>query len=695
MSGSSSKRKSLRRKRSSRTTTPDSSSADSSPRSSPDLSENESGDDDPWAAIQRQIAATQIDDDEIDDAGEDFWADIERQITGTPPNRRSRDDDTNEETADETIEAATRAIMEELDALSRVEAGPSRREGQPETSTPEDGEEADAAEEAEDVEGAGTLTLNKRDLLTDSGSEAPFGAPTSSAIELVEHPRFHASVNTPAPARTPIYRRRPNGELGDAEEKQLGYGDFMWHRIGQPVPVRGPNGVPMVASKSTLDDGDYLIGRDALVEKTYQKTVDAIDATEKRHDADHSEFWTRMLATLKELPEVTVPSQLSAFPKTAVDQRKLRNARPVPVPPGTYPKTGILDRRMESGQFSPFSLAITVGTQEVVINPDLVVSDLIPSRDSNTPEGNTPQVVDALQRAVSESGGEKARAARLTAEQIVTLFTGSATFQQYVTLPADPGWLRDEHVHYVTQDEMGALLVLNRMPDNPGEIEKARSDDRFATSDTTNGTQIDDHIYIKENRTGIGTEYHETVHRLSSPAVLAVLGFWFNEGLTEHFTQLLLEGGTLVRNKNQYGEQHQAITALMEYAGVTETELADAYFRGELQPLYDRVARTAVHPPFSRSAPFSLDGYAARVDEKRSAAARETLRVACTAPTQDDSDDVTTTIATDITDITDDTADETGQGEEQADDQDDEQNDDQGNEQDDEGDEGDEGDDKH
>lgn len=660
MSNSSSKRKSRRRKSSSGTTTPDESPADSPRNLSPNLSEDESGEEAAWAAIARQMADTRIGDDETDDGGEDFWAEIERQVTRPQRNTRIGDDETNEETADETIESATRAILEELDALNRGEAGPSPRATRPGTSTSEDIEDIEDTEDAEragNTEETGTLTLNKRDLLTDSGSEEPFGIPMST-VKLVPHPRLRDSVTTSTPIRVPIYRRKPNGDLGDAEENQLAYDDLTWHKIGRPVSVRDANGVPMVACESILGDVDHLIGRNALVEETYQATVDAIDAVEKQYEADRSGFWTTMLATLQELTEVTLPSQLFAIPKTAVDQRRTRNAQRVLVPPGTYPKAGTVNRRLEPDQLSPFSLVITVSAQELVISPDLIVSDLIPSGDSGTPEENTPQIIEALRQAVPEPGAEKARAARLTANQIVTLFSDSATFQQYVTLPAEPGWLRDEHIHYVTQDEMGVLLVLDRMPEDQEEIEKARSDNRFATSSTTNGTQIDDHIYIKEDRTGIGTEYHETVHKLSSPAVLQVLGFWFNEGLTEHFTQLLLEGGTLVRNKNQYGEQHRAITALMEYAGVTETELADAYFRGELQPLYDRVAHTAVHPPFSESAPFSLDGYAARVDDKRSAAARETLRNACAAAPQDDSDDTTTTT----------TADDTGQGEEQGDD---------------------------
>lgn len=565
-------------------------------------------------------------------------------------------------------EAGLREALGILNAFAQEDSWSFAPVDQPETAVIE------SPPAPEEVKETGELAVSKRELLTDfdfpMDSGAPPAAPTST-VKLVPHPGFQTSPG----AGTTIYRRKEDGGLGAAKEDKLLPRDFSSYLIGRPVPVHDTKGMPMVAC-NWVYGGEYLIGRNVLVEETYQRTLTEIDANDKAGDEILSGFWTRVSERLLDMTEVTLPIPLSAIPMSAGGERRGRQAKPVEVPPGTYRKIGIANQRVDFAQLSPFSLIISVEGEEMLVAPDILSYDLIKSAEADTseeeagasegvpeekadvsekadaPEENPlqgtevpPQVAEALREIVPES--EEVRAVRLTAEQIMASFTGNAGFARYVKLPERPDWLRDEHIHYVTEDQMGALLVLDKMPKDQDEIEAARADDRFAEGKTTNGLRIGDDIHIRENRTGIGTEHHETVHTLSHPAVLEVLGFWFNEGLTEHFTQLLLEGGEIVRNKDQYGQQHRAITALMEYAGVTESELADAYFRGELQPLYDRVAARAVSPPFSWDTPFSLDAYAARLDGKHAPAARLTLQKACGFDEVDSATDDTTTAAGD------------------------------------------------
>ncbi|WP_436762962.1 hypothetical protein [Streptosporangium sp. V21-05] len=654
MSSSSSKRKSSRRRSTRPTGT--GSSGDSSPDSS-NSSEDEGGGEggDDWAKIESDMAALRFDDDEA--------AAETTETTGT-------------------TDPEMQAILDQLDAFGRGEswdAWPPRRETRPETSAPGSPRETKEIKETDETDEFATSKRElfaKPDFSAYTGFQAPSAVPAST-VPLTLHPRFQASDDG-----TPIYLRSKDGGLGDAREDPLRFADSIWYTIGGPTSVRDARGVPMVACGWILDstsDNEYLIGRDALVEETYQTTLRAIDANDKEYDAELMGFWTKLFEPLQKLTMVELPFQLFAVPRSAMNQRRLGGTRLITVQPGTYPKIELLNRRLDSTQYSPFSLVIEVNGEELVVVPDTIVNALLPSEETNTSEEKTdkpdaseaseasddnplqdvetpPQVAEALQQATEAQQTvpepARARAARLSAEQIVAFFTGRAEFRRYVDLPPRPDWLRDEHVHYVTQDQLGALLVLDRMPANPEEIETARADDGFAMSKTTNGVQIDGHIYIREDRTGAGTEYHETVHKLSHPAIREIFGFWFNEGLTEHFTRLLMDSGELVRDKDQYGQQQMAITALMDHAGVTEAELAGAYFRGELQPLYDRVAHVAVHHPFSPGSPFSLDGYAARVDDKRSFAARQTLMTACghtpppDAPNTPDDGTTTTTADT-------------------------------------------------
>jgi hypothetical protein len=171
---------------------------------------------------------------------------------------------------------------------------------------------------------------------------------------------------------------------------------------------------------------------------------------------------------------------------------------------------------------------------------------------------------------------------------------------------------------------MGAVFVLERLPKSQEEILAALKKDRarFAEGLGMPGVRLGNELYIQETHKGGGTEYHEATHRLSQRAVRDVLGFHFNEGVTEYFARLVVKGpvsrNELVHNEAQYLSQYGGIVELLRSKAATEDELADAYFKGMLQPLFARFADRTKQQ-------MSLQAYADHLDPNHSFAAQEVL----------------------------------------------------------------------
>ncbi|GAA3573435.1 hypothetical protein GCM10022419_063000 [Nonomuraea rosea] len=471
-----------------------------------------------------------------------------------------------------------------------------------------------------------TMQLNKRDTQTAfSFEEIPVILPyTPPTISLQLAPMFQENSDLTAP----VYEKTADGKIGTMVAEVAMYNEA-WYQFDATKIFHAADGTPMIGCTSLLDPNDYFVQRGHFVEKTYKPTVTLIEKIEDDFDAAGPDVWADVRTEIEGLQEVRITSGVIGFVTATLGQPK-KYVRLAEIKKGSYPLSGVLPRRVRPDQIVPFSLTIQVGGRDLTINADTLVNDLLEQKEK---VGKPQEILDALKESAAAAEVKEPREKRkLTAERILEVFATTPSFAQYVD-PPQPGWLLDDHVHYVTEDQLGAVMVLERMPKDEQEIESVRKNFLFDTAASTNGVRFNEHIYIRDNHIGAGTEYHETVHKLSHPAVRKVFGFWFNEGLTEYFTHKLVAGlmedQTIVRDKDQYGHQRDAISALIEHTQVTGQELADAYFRGDIKPLYDKVMRWAAKAPFTADEPFSLDGYAARIDDRYAISAQKALKLAC------------------------------------------------------------------
>ena len=334
---------------------------------------------------------------------------------------------------------------------------------------------------------------------------------------------------------------------------------------------------PLVLARVAGNSDEIWIERAFLADPAYQHT--ALDCQTRAEAIDKmalADFWVRKRAeydTLKDTNTVL----------TATASARKGQGGVITLQPGTYRVMGTADWTFE-GQQAPFTMALMTPDGPVLVNPARL---------------------DEADESHANEAKAKGAASKLTAAAIISPFPTLPVIRNYL-----PGgqWLTDDHVHYLTPDQMGAVFVLKRMPD-PIEVAGAKERDPqlFEAGAGTPGVRVGDDIFIQLSHLGIGVEHHEAIHRLSHPAVRAILGFDFNEGVTEYFTRQLLaaaiQKGELSRDDAQYQAQHDGVSELVSQNVVTEQDLADAYFAGQLQPLFTKTAARL-------GLKFSLQGYA-------------------------------------------------------------------------------------
>jgi hypothetical protein len=78
----------------------------------------------------------------------------------------------------------------------------------------------------------------------------------------------------------------------------------------------------------------------------------------------------------------------------------------------------------------------------------------------------------------------------------------------------------------------------------------------------------------------LGHALHEGIHKYSNVAAQNTLGVFVNEGITQHFTDLVQsEQGVGGKSNNAYGDQLAAAEVLASW--LTPARLAEAYFEGK------------------------------------------------------------------------------------------------------------------
>ncbi|MCG5465065.1 hypothetical protein MED01_003335 [Micromonospora sp. MED01] len=333
-----------------------------------------------------------------------------------------------------------------------------------------------------------------------------------------------------------------------------GVDDAVWETApdGQALVLAlAPGEVRVWAAREFLRDGAYRVTEleiELLAEQSRQQLLKTFWAGKRKHYA--------------ELAEIVLKTEINGTTVTAAPDV-------VTVPAGRYTKQIVVDGETWQDQLAPFSILLPIDDVLVSVSPDDV-------------EGVDDSHVVAAQ--------EEGRATRLPAATVRARFATTATIVRPYVPASD--WLTDTQLHYPTPTQMGAVFVLRRMPADEGEIEQTRQNDPelFQQGLTSPGVRLDDHIYVRIDHLGTGTEYHEAMHKLSHRTFRAVMGWDFNEGATEYFTRLLLaESEDVVRNDAQYASQRSGVEFLIDRGLITSQDLATAYFRGLLEPLFRKV----------------------------------------------------------------------------------------------------------
>jgi hypothetical protein len=330
---------------------------------------------------------------------------------------------------------------------------------------------------------------------------------------------------------------------------------------GRPLVLATKHAAP--GSGEALDPVPIWVERDVLVDPSHARTLNTIDEVAAVEEAELSEdFWPKLKAKIEATTKIHVPDDTQGV---AAGSEKI-----VAVPKGTYEKVGVRDGTFLLPDSAPFFVIIKVPQMGVV--------------------AITYASVEGAETAQSVEAQAEGLAASVPAATIVETFAeGPAPIRDY--LPAQ-AWLTDAQIHYVTPDEMGAAHVLERMPTSLQELVEAKAKDNnaFVQGMSVPGLRLEEHILIQLTVRGTGTEYHEALHLLSHRNFRKTFGFWFNEGVTEYFTRMVIAQPAtrreLVRTDSPYEAPLTAARTLVEKHIVTDIELSKAYFVGNLGPLY-------------------------------------------------------------------------------------------------------------
>ncbi len=97
-----------------------------------------------------------------------------------------------------------------------------------------------------------------------------------------------------------------------------------------------------------------------------------------------------------------------------------------------------------------------------------------------------------------------------------------------------------------------------------------------------NAFQAPGAIHIHQSRGERGTAIHESMHLYSSTGFQSAVGFNVNEGSTEYFTRMVTKQQKITRG-TFYPSQLASVTKLVGVS--SDTKLADAYFKNQLDPV--------------------------------------------------------------------------------------------------------------
>jgi hypothetical protein len=345
----------------------------------------------------------------------------------------------------------------------------------------------------------------------------------------------------------------------------------------------------VVLIRGALEPSKQLwAARRSLRAATYDATLTKIAVAKKQEDDElDAIFWAERKTAAGDLINQSITFRENWKVTT-------RNGAPSSVHVGTsYRVVQLFDG--PCGRMSKFGL--------VVVAPDSQVELIVPY-----------ETVMGTDTEAEKEAQQRGTAIRLRAEDIVAQLSKSSLKPWLTQLT-----LTDDHVHYVTADQMGMVFVLRRPPgpfDKPQAI-RQHDQESFDEGHGTPGVRIGADIFIHTDHLGISTEHHEALHLASHSNFLADLGWHFNEGTTEYFTRIVTGEHDLVRSQDQYLSQYRAVQLLIDRDVVSHQHLAEAYFWGRTGALLAAFDQ--------RQTGLSLEAYARQVKPTHSSAAQAVM----------------------------------------------------------------------
>lgn len=95
-----------------------------------------------------------------------------------------------------------------------------------------------------------------------------------------------------------------------------------------------------------------------------------------------------------------------------------------------------------------------------------------------------------------------------------------------------------------------------------------------------------DNIYIRKGYEKHGTKIHEIMHRYSDHEFNSTFGFLLNEAATDYYS---LKIDSTITSDLTYGSLVDVLKDMMQTYGITETEMASAYFKGDIDPIREKI----------------------------------------------------------------------------------------------------------
>jgi hypothetical protein len=179
-----------------------------------------------------------------------------------------------------------------------------------------------------------------------------------------------------------------------------------------------------------------------------------------------------------------------------------------------------------------------------------------------------------------------------TPQDVDTIIQSNKFLQPYIDEKVKHGIRATGHLHIEDDDQFkNDYVAYAQKTINPSTHKGYTREEAEAEEPRIGGYREGTETYMRKWRGRLGYAVHESIHTYSSPAFLSFASQPGNEGVTEYFTNLVLEDHGLGKDASEYTEhQLPPVEKLVQVLGPSgKTVLAGAYFNGKLQALREAV----------------------------------------------------------------------------------------------------------